>query len=106
MLILSSSFYLTKILSQAGITNTTTQTQIQVIISCWSFAVAILGSFMLDILGRRMQTFIGVGGMVITLLLIGGLIKRKFCHLPYTPPMILIGLSLTRDTDICICRLR
>jgi hypothetical protein len=31
---------------------------------------------MLDILGRRIQTFVSVGGMVITLLLIGGLIKR------------------------------
>lgn len=75
------SFYLTKILNQAGITNTTTQTQIQVIINCWSFAVAVLGSFMLDILGRRLQTFIGVGGMVVTLLLIGGLIKRRFQYL-------------------------
>ncbi|KAJ5833265.1 hypothetical protein N7474_001576 [Penicillium riverlandense] len=70
------SFYLTKILSQAGITDTVTQTQVQVIINCWSFAVAILGSFMLDILGRRVQMFIGVSGMVATLLLIGGLIKR------------------------------
>ncbi|KAH6889331.1 hexose transporter-like protein [Thelonectria olida] len=69
------SFYLTKILDQAGVTNTTTQTQIQVIINCWSFAVAVLGSFMTDILGRRMQTFIGVGGMVVTLYIIGGLIK-------------------------------
>ncbi|KAH7234240.1 general substrate transporter [Fusarium solani] len=56
------SFYLTKILSQAGITNPVTQTQVQVIINCWSFAVAIFGSFMLDVLGRRIQTFIGVGG--------------------------------------------
>ncbi|KAL2851132.1 general substrate transporter [Aspergillus pseudoustus] len=70
------SFYLTKILSQAGITNTTTQTQVQVIINCWSFAVAIFGSFMLDILGRRKQMFIGAGGMVATLLMIGGLIKH------------------------------
>ncbi|OAK99101.1 general substrate transporter [Phaeosphaeriaceae sp. SRC1lsM3a] len=70
------SYYLTKILSQAGITDTHTQTQVQVIINCWSFAIAILGSFMLDILGRRLQTFIGVGGMVATLLMIGGLIKR------------------------------
>lgn len=69
------SFYLGKILTQAGITKTQTQTQVQVIINCWSFAVAVLGSFMLDVLGRRMQTFIGVGGMVVTLLMIGGLIK-------------------------------
>ncbi|KAF3388728.1 Lactose permease [Penicillium rolfsii] len=70
------SYYLTKILSQAGITDTVTQTQVQVIINCWSFAIAIFGSFMLDILGRRVQMFIGVSGMVTTLLLIGGLIKR------------------------------
>jgi hypothetical protein len=36
---------------------------------------------MLDILGRRIQTFIGVGGMVVTLLMIGGLIKRKSQHM-------------------------
>ncbi|KAJ8114043.1 hypothetical protein OPT61_g3985 [Boeremia exigua] len=70
------SYYLGKILTQAGITKTRTQTQVQVIINCWSFAVAILGSFMLDILGRRVQTFIGVGGMAATLMMIGGLIKR------------------------------
>ncbi|KAF2024454.1 hypothetical protein EK21DRAFT_117772 [Setomelanomma holmii] len=69
------SYYLGKILTQAGITKTQTQTQVQVIINCWSFAVAILGSLMLDILGRRVQTFIGVGGMAITLLMIGGLIS-------------------------------
>lgn len=68
-------FYLGKILTQAGITNTRTQTQVQVIINCWSFAVAILGSFMLDIRGRRTQTFISVGGMVSTLIAIGALIK-------------------------------
>ncbi|KAL4961083.1 general substrate transporter [Aspergillus stella-maris] len=70
------SYYLTKILDQAGITNTKTQTQVQVIINCWSFAIAICGSFMLDIIGRRKQTFIGVSGMVVTLCMIGGLIKR------------------------------
>ncbi|PVI00135.1 hexose transporter-like protein [Periconia macrospinosa] len=70
------SFYLGKILTQAGITSTKTQTQVQVIINCWSFAIAVCGSFLLDILGRRKQLFIGVGGMTTTLLMIGGLIKR------------------------------
>lgn len=32
---------------------------------------------MLDILGRRLQTFIGVSGMVVTLFLIGAFIKGK-----------------------------
>jgi len=70
-------YYLGKILTQAGITSTKTQTQVQVIINCWSFAVAVVGSFMLEFLGRRAQTFIGVGGMTVTLLMIGGLIKRN-----------------------------
>lgn len=48
---------------------------------------------MLDILGRRLQTFIGVGGMVVTLLLIGGLIKRRF---PYVfNPMLLANQKST-----------
>jgi hypothetical protein len=71
------SYYLTRILDQAGITNTRTQTQIQVIINCWSFAVAVSGSFMLDVLGRRTQLLVSVSGMVTTLCLIGGLVKRE-----------------------------
>lgn len=70
-------FYLTKILNQAGIKDTVKQTQIQVILNCWSFAVAIIGSFMLDVLGRRKQTFIGIIGMSASLYAIGGLIKSK-----------------------------
>ncbi|KAH7368687.1 general substrate transporter [Plectosphaerella cucumerina] len=70
------SFYLGKILTQAGIKDTKTQTQVQVIISCWSFVIAIFGSFMLDILGRRVQTFISVSGMIVSLLVIGGMIKQ------------------------------
>ncbi|KAF6794582.1 hexose transporter [Colletotrichum sojae] len=69
------SFYLAKILNQAGIRDTVKQTQIQVILNCWSFAVAIIGSFILDVLGRRKQTFIGIIGMSACLYVIGGLIK-------------------------------
>ncbi|KAK2064746.1 MFS general substrate transporter [Colletotrichum caudatum] len=69
-------FYLTKILGQAGIKDTVKQTQIQVILNCWSFAVAVFGSFMLDVLGRRIQSFIGITGMSVTLYTIGGLMKK------------------------------
>jgi hypothetical protein len=78
-----------RILTQAGITNTQTQTQIQVIINCWSFVVAIVGSFMLDILGRRPQLLGCIAGMVVTLFLIGGLIKgqqRILLLLPFQLP--------------------
>ncbi|KAK6503311.1 hypothetical protein TWF481_008334 [Arthrobotrys musiformis] len=69
------SYYLTRILSQAGVTDTYRQTQINVIIQCWSFAVAVAGSFLLDIIGRRLQTLIGMVGMTVTLYLLGAFIK-------------------------------
>ncbi|KAF3922027.1 hypothetical protein ABW20_dc0106254 [Dactylellina cionopaga] len=69
------SYYLTRILTQAGITDTYRQTQINVILQCWAFVVAICGSFLLDVIGRRIQTLLGVTGMVVTLYLLGGLIK-------------------------------
>lgn len=74
----SGSFYLTKILSQAGITSTVTQTQIQVILSCWSFVVACCGSYMLDHIGRRTQTLGSIGGMIVSLFILSGMIKSKF----------------------------
>lgn len=42
---------------------------------------------MVDILGRRIQTFIGISGMVVTLYIIGGLIKRKstFVQITFSP---------------------
>lgn len=69
------SFYLTDILNQAGISRTETQTQITVILNCWSFAVAVLGSFTLDKLGRRKQTLTSICGMTASLFILGGLIK-------------------------------
>jgi dipeptide/tripeptide permease len=62
-------------LDQAGITDATTQLQINVILNCWCFVVAVIGSFTLDILGRRRQTLICFAGMIISLYLFGGLAK-------------------------------
>ncbi|KAH6720824.1 general substrate transporter [Leptodontidium sp. 2 PMI_412] len=69
------SFYLGKILDQAGITKTKTQTQINVILSCWSFAVALVGSYSLDYIGRRRQALVCIAGMIVCLYAIGGMIK-------------------------------
>jgi MFS family permease len=78
------SFYLTNILDQAGVTNSRTQTQINVILNCFCFVVAIAGSFTLDIIGRRVQTLISITGMVVTLCIIGGLIKGKYIRKSHT----------------------
>jgi hypothetical protein len=39
---------------------------------------------MLDIMGRRLQTLVGLSGMIITLYMIGGLIKRKLTSISNT----------------------
>lgn len=74
-------------LDQSGITDTTTQTQINVILNCWSFAVAILGSFTLDIFGRRKQTLFSITGMIIFLYILAGLMKGN--------PPLSVSLCLT-----------
>jgi len=70
-------FYLDKILTQAGITEVKTKTQINVIMSCWSFVVACCGSYMLDFIGRRKQALGSVAGMIVCLYVIAGMIKSK-----------------------------
>ncbi|KAH8655307.1 general substrate transporter [Xylariales sp. PMI_506] len=69
------SYYLGDMLTQAGITNSTTQLEVNVILNCWSFAVAIAGSLLIDIVGRRMMALSSIGGMIVMLFLFGGLTK-------------------------------
>jgi MFS family permease len=71
------SFYLGNILTQAGVTNSNTQLQINVALNCFCFAVAVLGSYLLDVVGRRAQTLGGISGMIVCLYILGGLIKSK-----------------------------
>lgn len=71
-------FYLDKILTQAGITDVNTKTQINVILSCWSFVVACGGSYLLDFVGRRKQALGSVMGMIVSLYAVGGMIKSEF----------------------------
>jgi len=70
-------FYLGKVLTQAGITSTHTQLKINVILSCWSFAVSIFGSFALDSIGRRKQTLGCIAGMIATLYILAGMIASR-----------------------------
>lgn len=62
-------------LTQAGITDPTTQLQINIILNCWSFAVACAGSLLTDVIGRRIQALTGISGMIVMLYLFGGLAK-------------------------------
>ncbi|KAH8664741.1 hexose transporter [Xylariales sp. PMI_506] len=69
------SYYLGEILNAAGVTETLAQTQINVGINCWCFVLAIAGSFLLDVFGRRTQALVGGIAMTILLFIAGALTK-------------------------------
>ncbi|ETN45017.1 uncharacterized protein HMPREF1541_09893 [Cyphellophora europaea CBS 101466] len=69
------SYYLGAMLGQAGITSATTKLQINTILSCWAFAAAVAGSFLVDVIGRRPLAMGGVIGMFCSLYVFGGLAK-------------------------------
>ena len=63
-------------LDQAGITNSTTQLQINVILSAWQLVVAISGSFLADRLGRRLLMLLSLGACTFFLFLLAGLTAK------------------------------
>lgn len=73
-------------LTQAGIVNPTTQLQVNVILNCWSFAVAVTGSLLTDVIGRRPATLCSIAGMTVSLYLFGGLSKGTYAQnlFPFT----------------------
>jgi Na+/proline symporter len=62
-------------LTQAGVTDSKKQLQVNVILSCWSLVVAVIGSLLMDVVGRRTMTLTAIGGMIVTLYIFGGLTK-------------------------------
>lgn len=64
-------------LTQAGIKSSKTQLQINTILSCWAFTIAVMGSFLTDVIGRRPMAITGLVGMVCSLYIFGGLAKGK-----------------------------
>ena len=63
-------------LSQAGVTNPTTQLQINVILSSWQLVVAVSGSFLADKLGRRVLALGSLGACSAFFYLLAGLTAK------------------------------
>lgn len=66
-------------LSQAGITSTDTQLEINVILSVWCFACAIVGTCLADKIGRKPLAAGSLGVALVFLYLVGILTK---CQAP------------------------
>ncbi|KAF2109376.1 general substrate transporter [Lophiotrema nucula] len=67
------TFYFGDMLSSAGISDPTTQLQINVILTSWTLVVAILGSFYADKLGRKTLCALSLSGGIVALYILAGL---------------------------------
>lgn len=69
------SYYLGTMLTQAGVTDSTTQLEINIILNAWCLVVALTGTFLADKLGRKALAAISTALMVVFIFLVGGLTK-------------------------------
>ena len=67
------TYYFGTMLGQAGITNPTTQLEINIILTAWSLVIAVGASFFADRVGRKMLCCLSLIGQIISFYLVGGL---------------------------------
>ncbi|KAL6400069.1 hypothetical protein AUP68_15761 [Ilyonectria robusta] len=70
------SYYLGTALTNAGITSSTTQLQVNVILNAFCLVICLFGTYMADRLGRKMLTIISTALCTVTLFIIGALTKE------------------------------
>jgi len=70
-----ASYYLGTMLTNAGITNTTTQLQINIILNAWCLCCALTGTYFADHLGRKLTGILSTGALTIFLFMVGALTK-------------------------------
>ncbi|KIW13324.1 hypothetical protein PV08_08512 [Exophiala spinifera] len=71
------SYYLGKMLDNAGITNTNTQLEINIILNAWCLVCALVGTFTLDVVGRKPLAIVSSVAMTVFIFLVGALTKRN-----------------------------
>ncbi|CAO3664258.1 unnamed protein product [Umbelopsis ramanniana] len=64
------SYYLPRVLTEAGITNTHTQLLINIIVNIWNFFCAITGTILIDYLGRRPMVIFATGMATLWLMML------------------------------------
>ncbi|KAF5625179.1 hexose transporter [Fusarium tjaetaba] len=70
-----ASFFLGDMLTNAGITNKTTQLQINIVLQSWCLICAMIGTFLMDRAGRKTLCLSACVGMTILMFVIGALTK-------------------------------
>ncbi|KAJ9156225.1 Hexose transporter [Pleurostoma richardsiae] len=67
------TFYFGDMLTQAGINNSTTQLQINIILTAWTMVFSIVGSWFADAVGRRTLCALSLAGQIVTFYALAGL---------------------------------
>ena len=67
------TYYFGTMLEQAGITDATTQLEINIILTAWSLVIAVMASFFADKIGRKLLCCLSLSGGVIAFYMVGGL---------------------------------
>ncbi|KAF9777041.1 hypothetical protein IL306_004691 [Fusarium sp. DS 682] len=70
-----ASYFLGDMLTNAGITNRTTQLQINIVLQSWCLVCAMIGTFLMDKAGRKTLCLFACVGMTILMFVIGALTK-------------------------------
>ncbi|CAK7235265.1 hypothetical protein SEUCBS140593_009226 [Sporothrix eucalyptigena] len=69
------SYYLSYMLDNAGIKDTTTQLEINIVLNAWCLVIALLGTFVSDHIGRKTQALISTSLATIFIFIVGALTK-------------------------------
>ncbi|KAI0386744.1 hexose transporter [Hypomontagnella monticulosa] len=67
------TYYYGTMLSQAGITSSTTQMEINLVLSAWQFCIAITGSLLAEKIGRRMLCLTSLGICTVMFYVVGAM---------------------------------
>jgi sugar porter (SP) family MFS transporter len=70
------SYYLGTMLTDAGITDQTTQLQINIILNAWCLCCSLAGTYFCEAIGRRLTGIISTSFLTIFLFMVGGLTKK------------------------------
>lgn len=70
-----ASYYLGSMLDDAGITSTTTQLQINVILNAWCLLCSLAGTWAIDVIGRKPVALISTGLLTVFIFIVGALTK-------------------------------
>ena len=69
------SYYFGTMLTQAGVTDTTTQLEINIILNAWCLVVSLVGTAMADKLGRKALAAISTAMLIVFIFVVGALTK-------------------------------